>query len=1582
MPKSNRSGTPEPPLRAELFSLDRLASHGRTLAATHQLDTARGSRGLLDRLDRNERILRSFNRATLIVDQHRRITPAAEWLLDNFYLIEEQVQLARRHLPPGYSRELPRLCNGKSAGLPRVYDIVLEFIAHVDAQVEAGPFSAFISAYQQVHSLKLGELWAIPIMLRLGLIENLQRITSQLITAREERDLADTWVDRLQDMAEKHPSRLVVVVADMAQSNLPLTSAFVAEFSQRLSRQNPVLHLARSWLEQRLAENGLSIEELIHQENQLQAADQVSVSHSIAGLRYLGATDWKEFVESLSLVDHTLRGDPVGVYNEMDFATRDRYRHVVERLARDGPGTEAEVAAQAVALASAHATGENPPPRAAHVGYFLIDEGRPLLEQAVGFRRPWSMAMERSIQRAPLSFYLGGIFLLTALGTLGYWSLTRGLELPRWQLIGFAVPVVLAVSQLAVALVNWLSTLVVKAERLPRLNYTTGIVSDRRTVVAIPTMLTSPEGVDQLIETLEIHHLANRDDHLHFALLTDFVDAPEEVLSGDVGLLQRARAGIERLNQRYSPDSYDRFYLFHRPRRWNASEGVWMGHERKRGKLADFNAVLRDGSPGAFSLIVGQTSILRGVKYVITLDTDTQLPRDAARQLVATMAHPLNWPEFDEQRGVVTAGYAIMQPRVGVSLPGADRSWFARLFAGDAGIDPYTRAVSDVYQDVFHEGSFIGKGIYEVDAFERALAGRLPENAVLSHDLLESCHARCALVSDIEVFEDYPSRFQVDIGRRHRWIRGDWQIARWLRSRVRGADGQWQRNPLSLLSQWKILDNLRRSLVPIALLLVLLGDWFLTPGLAGWGLWLVLGILALPPLLATLLDLVRKPEEMPWGMHVRGATGAAGRQVGQILLRMAALPYEALVNLDAIGRTLFRLLITRRRLLEWRTSSDAERAGPEALPVHYVIQWIAPAAALAGAAVILAHPSPNGVLALPLLGLWLAAPAITWWISRPLAVPESGLSPDQVAFLRRTTRRTWSYFEAYVTARENALPPDNIQEVPSLIIASRTSPTNLGLALLSNLAARDFGYLSVGQLIARTSETLATMQRLERHRGHFYNWYDTRTLQPLHPWYVSTVDSGNLAGHLLTLGAGLRELATEPIYSPRVCGGLRDTVGILRELLGENHALTQLDQELADAPATLAAGLALLRKTATGAARLRTSWSKEPPETRRWVESLQRECEQHVDDLRLLAPWLEGGGTGPVGVDGIPTLRTLADVGTEEPGSPAARERLLALEDLAGQCDALAAAMDFRFLFDASQELFSIGYNVSERRRDNSYYDLLASEARLGSFVAIALGQVPQDHWFSLGRLLVATQGEPILVSWSGSMFEYLMPLLVMPHYEHTLLAQTCRAAVARQIEYGRSRGVPWGISESGYHRTDAHQNYQYKAFGVPGLGLKRGLADDLVIAPYATVMALMVDPKAACENLQRLAADGRAGVHGFYEAVDYTPSRLPPGEPSVTLQSFMVHHQGMSLLALAHVLCGAPMHRRFLACPPLRATDLLLQERVPRTSANVFTEGLDLEETRPSRWGGRRDHAHLHQSRIAQRRRSTSCPTDVITWS
>jgi cellobiose phosphorylase len=1520
-----------------------MEQHGKTLAGLHKLGLGHARDRLLTRLAENEGVLLEVrNLLTEAIKATRRITPAGEWLLDNFYLIEEQIRAARRHLPKGYSRELPRLLNGSSAGLPRVYDIAQETVSHGDGRVDPESLSNFVAAYQTVTALKLGELWAIPIMLRLSLIENLRRIGTRIAADRIDRNRADYWADKLTDIAGKDPKSLILVIADMARSNPPMVSSFVAELTRRLQGQGgPALAMPLTWIEQRLSECGLTIKQLVQSENQKQAADQVSLSNSIGSLRFLDAMDWRAFVEAMSDVERTLRVDTGGVYGKMDFATRDRYRHVVEKIAKRSRLSEGEVARKAIQLAHEAATRKGDDDRAAHVGFYLIDKGVPELERTTEVRLSTLKFLQRISRQFPLILYIGTIMLMTVIFTGSLLAEAHAGGVYDWLLALIGILSMLGASQLAVALVNCLTTLLATPHPLPRMDFSKGIPPELSTLAVVPTMLISAQNIEDLIEALEVRFLANRDENLHFGLLTDFRDADEETTPEDKPLLRLARQKIEELNIKYRRGKGETFFLFHRPRRWNPQERVWMGYERKRGKLADLNSLLRGGAHGIsgdrFSLVVGNTAILSDVKYVITLDTDTQLPRDSAQQFVGAMAHPLNRAHYDEDKQRVVAGYGILQPRVAASLPGTNRSRYARMCGSEPGIDPYTRAVSDVYQDLFHEGSFIGKGIYDVDALERTLNGRFPENRILSHDLLEGCYARAGLLSDVMVYEEYPSRYSADVSRRHRWIRGDWQIARWLLSGVPSSDpdARLQKNPLSGLSQWKIFDNLRRSLVPAALTLLLLLGWTVLPSAWFWTL-SVIGIILIPSLIASVLDVLQKPGDVLLRQHLAASVRSTRRHFAQAAFSLVCLPYEAFYSLDAIMRTTWRMLVTHKRLLEWSTSDDSDRMSrnhQEGLVSSCRTMWVAPVIATATVIYLVLSGPAALAEAGPILGLWFFSPAIAWWISRPLARRGARLTNEQTLFLRKLSRKSWAFFETFVDPEDNWLPPDNYQEYPVAVAVHRTSPTNMGLALLANLSAHDFGYISTGQLIKRTANAFHTMKTLERYRGHFYNWYDTQSLKPLSPHYISTVDSGNLAGHLLTLRQGLLALPDQKIIGARLFDGLSDTLMILVGIFADTpgvvapagfaHLRQGLESALNSPPTKLMTARQCLDHLALSAAEVVAGIDadRENP-AGGWARAFARQCRDALDELTLFNPPTVSG------IDEIPTLRELAGLVNQR-----AIERIAAIEQLALQSGELAR-MEYDFLFDEERHLLTIGYNVGERRRDASFYDLLASEARLCSFVAIAQEQLPQESWFTLGRLLTTASGEPILLSWGGSMFEYLMPLLVMPTYENTLLDQTYKAAVAGQIEYGKKRGVPWGISESGYNMIDGRLNYQYRAFGVPGLGLQRGLSGDLVIAPYASALALMVAPEEACLNLQRLAAEGFEGKYGFYEAIDYTPSRLPHGQSSAVVRSFMAHHVGMSLLSLAYLLLDRPMQKRFESDPVFQATMLLLQERVPKATA------------------------------------------------
>jgi cyclic beta-1,2-glucan synthetase len=1114
----------------------------------------------------------------------------------------------------------------------------------------------------------------------------------------------------------------------------------------------------------------------------------------------------------------------------------------------------------------------------------------------------------------------------------------------------FGLIAIASASQLAVSLVNFLSTLIVKPALLPKMDFSKGIPVECKTLVAVPSMLINEREIDSLIESLEIRYLANKQEYLYFALLTDFKDAPQEKMPEDDELVNMAIDKITALNHKYATSEKNIFFLMHRPRRWNESERKWMGYERKRGKLADLNDLLRGEGRAAFSNIIGDLDQLLTVKYVISLDSDTVLPRDAAAKMVATIAHPLNKAVYDEAKHRVVKGYGILQPRVAVSMPRLDTSAYAKLNGNEPGIDPYTRAISDVYQDVFGEGSYIGKGIYEVDIFEKSLKNRFPENRVLSHDLLEGSYVRAGLISDVQLYEKYPARYSADMKRRDRWIRGDWQIARWTTPWVPDINNKSQPNPISALSRWKIFDNIRRSIFPVAITLLILLGWILLPE-SGWWTLIVSGLVILPPIIVTGWNIVMKPKDVIFWHHLVLTSRSAGDTAITTIFTLICLPYEAFLNVDAIVRTCWRMWFSHKNLLEWNPSGMVELSGSNQLWSSYLTMILEPLVAVA-VGIYLADMSYEKLfVAGPILLLWILAPAITWRVSQPLPKKSAELSPEQKIFLQKSARKTWQFFADLVNEGENWLPPDNMQEMPKPMIAHRTSPTNIGLALLGNLSAYDFGYISQSELLDRTEKTFASLHKMERCRGHFYNWYDTQSLQPLLPRYISTVDSGNLSGHLLTLRQGILALPHQQIITGGFFDGLRTTLRLLSDNIDKTEfsKLRQFKIDVenighAQQPDLLDIKNYLETLSISCDTIIKHLYTPPYSEAGYWKNILCAQIAEGLRDFKEIVPWIflpmSEEDTAVIKSYGLPTLHGLKKLHIQLSGKTNVAEadteidkRLSEIAKLAHACYDLADA-EWLFLYDERKQLLSIGYNVDEHRMDNSYYDLLASESRLTIFLAIAQGKIPQESWFALGRHLVDVDGNPVLLSWSGSMFEYLMPLLVMPTYTNTLLHETNISCVAKQISHGKQRGVYWGTSESCYNLLDAAQNYQYKAFGVPGLGLKRGLGEDLVVAPYASVLALMVASEKSCQNLQQLADAGFEGKYGFYESIDYTASRLQRGQSYATIQSFMSHHQGMSLLSYTYLLLGQPMQRRFEADPTFNATLLLLEERIPKTTS------------------------------------------------
>jgi cyclic beta-1,2-glucan synthetase len=1495
----------------DLLSIELLEEHARRLAALLTITPGRRGSGRvhLRQLKDHMRALREVYVALADDARKEALSPAAEWLLDNFHLISAAARDVHHDLPPAFFRRLPRVASDEFAGLPRIYALALELIRLSAGRLDGARMQRFISAFQSVTPLTMGELWGWPSALKLALVDHLRARSDALAAARQHRVAADRMAAGLE--------------AASARFDWPtdVHHSFVARLLEHSRSLGALASDLYHELDTLLAARGQTLEDIIRAEGQHQAAAQAGMANLITSLRLMTTFDWSEFFESVSLVEQVLQRDPASVYSRMDFRSRDRYRHAVEELAAPTGEAQLLVARKAVERArQIHV--QTPDARAAHVGYHLIAGGRREFERSIAWHPDIRRRVSRLFFACATPGYLGsiaaGTAVLVAIAVAYAWlNGWRGAALAVVALV-VAVPA----SELTIQLLQRLISYLIPPRRLPRLELTT-VPSAARTMVIVPTLVDSVQRAADLIEHLEVQALGNLDPHIHFALLTDFLDATTETMPQDAEILDAAREGIRALNEKHARDGA-RFFLFHRFRQWNPREGLWMGWERKRGKIEEFNRLLRGATDTSFAVSVGDLDILPDVKYCITLDSDTRLPRGVARELIGIISHPLNRAAFNPAVGRVTEGYGILQPRISVTFMSAAGSLFARLYAGHTGVDPYSTAVSDTYQDLFGEGIFTGKGLYDVDAFIASLEDSVPENALLSHDLFEGLHARVALASDVELVDEYPSSVLSHARRQHRWIRGDWQILFWLFPVVPSRRGL-RRNTLPLIGRWKILDNLRRSLVAPTLLAMLIAGWTVLPGPQWVWTMMVMGVAAsqLLPVLGRLLVGPGRAQSIP--VFLRNLRHDAATALAQVFLSLTFLAFHAFDTAHAIGVTLVRLAVTRRRMLEWETAAAAaaRAAGFVGQRLRrFVVDMVSSPiiAAVTALGIILRDPEAMAAAA-PFLVLWTLAPVIAYWLSLPVGERVRPLSERERALLRRTARKTWRYFETFVTEADGWLVPDNYQEAGDAPrLARRTSPTNIGMGLLSTLAAHDLGYITTRDLVRRISATVGTLERLERHRGHFLNWYDTSSLAPLHPRYVSTVDSGNLAGAMMTLAQGLVDVIDRPQTRAQRMGGIADAADVLASAASSagtrattRHSITEINR--------LARAIARsVRGSASEDVLAGDVWSHAAQLANVAAELTHDEVSDTERDIAYWCRAVLDAVDASLAEDTVP-----ADV----------------LRTLAGRLSALADGMRFAFLYDRRRRIFSIGYRLADAdgpgRLDAAFYDLLASEARVASFVAIAKGDVPQHHWFHLGRLVTNVHGRATLMSWGGTMFEYLMPQLLMRSFPGTLLDQSCRASLRRQIEYGRQRGVPWGISESAYGFTDREGNYQYRAFGVPGLGLKRGLESELVIAPYATALASLVTPSAAVDNFEQLTRAGLDGRFGFYEALDYNPrGRAADDRPDTAVQptpirAFFAHHQGMSLVALTNVVCDDAFVARFHADPRVKATELLLQERVPR---------------------------------------------------
>jgi cyclic beta-1,2-glucan synthetase len=1552
-----------------------------------------------------------------ISQKQMALSYTSEWMLDNYYIIRQSLQQIKEDLPSGFYKQLPKLACGSAKGFPRIYAMARTILSSQQMLFDSNDLINILIEFQTKVSLSTGELWALPIFLRYCLIEFLSH---ELVVIINPPSLP------------KLPTYLPELIKIKSVS--PTTDGGTEDFSNN------------------------------------------KIASIILSLRAISELNWNEFFESVSFLEQTLKQDPAGVYVHMDFKTRDFYRKEIETLSLSMGRDEYEIATSLIEMAQKSENAEADAPFKGngsphHIGDFLFGKHRPDFEKKIGYKPDLKKSIKNWIFEHNTGVYFLSIGLISIIALIVFFLIWLSILpstgsfpqdlLPtpvRWILFALlGLLLINPILTIATSLVNWLITLRIPPKYLPKFDFKKGIPEPYHTMVVIPSMITSRKDIDSLTQQLELHYLRNPEPGLSFALLTDFRDADSETLPEDLLLVQYAKASIEFLNRKYERQiPYDilsngmrkdqvlsdtrnhapLFYFLHRKRLWNPSEGKWMGWERKRGKLLELNQLLRNGTNLTFITAPDDLSDLTQVQYVITLDSDTILPRGTACRLVGTLSHPLNQAVFDDKTGEVISGYTVLQPRMEIHPRSANHSWFTRLFSGDTGLDLYSQAVSDAYQDLFGEGSFVGKGIYDVDAFMRSIDERIPENSILSHDLIEGIMGRAGLVTDITMIEDYPQNYFTQILRQRRWIRGDWQLLPWLLKR---------NSPdlvISGIDRWKMFDNLRRALVaPSLLLLLVLGMAFLPEFNFLW-MFIVLLTLGIP----ILTGLIHSTRSVFGGEDVRNAFRPMRWDLIRWILSITFLPYEAYISIDAILTTLYRLYVSKKNLLQWTTAAQAAKLFGSQERRIYAWQKMAVSSFLAILLLIwmlFVYKDPlSAILYIsPVLLLWFISPLIVWEINNPITKKKVTLNEEQVSRLRQITRRTWGFFERFVGPEDHWLPPDHYQESPVGVIAHRTSPTNIGLLLTSTLAAYDLGYLDQLALATRLSTTMESLGQLERFHGHFLNWYDTQTLQPLNPKYVSTVDSGNLAASFIVTSQACKNILGQSIFRWELWQGYLDTLANLTEMLKEMRKVefdqqvneinssinklhadilsvrTQPDQwlplfERASGPfwqdisarlmglvkvgrsAFSLSSLEKLQEVAAQVDRHHTAVRRTISELVPWV-TLFRSTPDFFSDVELAPIITEIKENLPINMplnlvkphvrSAVPLIKKLEKRLASEKEFPQKDDRLksaiLWLEDLShslekvesnaemlgdrflsivDQSERYLTEMDFRFLYNTQRAVFHIGYNLDAGSMDQNYYDLLASESRIASVVAIAKGDVPQTHWMHLGRPVTQVGGMYVLLSWSGTMFEYLMPPLFLRSYPGTLLSDSAIGAVQHQIAYGKSKAIPWGISESGFYRFDANQNYQYRAFGVPGLGFKRGLADDLVISPYSSLMAVSYNPHAVIHNIDQLIKYKMLGLYGVYEAIDFTLDRMHLDENEVIVSEYMAHHQGMIMMAMVNFFHDDIMVHRMHSDPRIQSVELILQEQTPQ-----MVETLD-----------------PHEESVNGTQRVAVTPIEIVPWT
>jgi cellobiose phosphorylase len=1517
-----------------------------------------------------------------IIEQTENISQiSGEWLLDNSQAILGYLNDIVRNFPRSYYAELPQMKTGPFSGQPRAYLVATEIVALTDGKVTREAIETYLDGIQKNCELTIGELWAVPLFIKYRLIEQIENLAFKVVDHLRESQEADYWANRIISSLKLEPAKLIAIIAELSQVHPRPSPYFATKLLDNLCDEETALNLIRSWVERII---GAPTPKIVLEEQQQQTREQTSLSNCITSLHQLSQISWREIFEEVCVVDRVLENERSGTFKHMDPETRDRYRQAIENLSKFSHTSESQVAKTAVEL-----THEGEIELAQHVGYYLIDNGRSALQERIGYHTPASKSIKKLFLGYPTFSYLSTLALLFALLSLLFYTagIAATLSLPV-KLAIFALAL-FPISEIALSITNYFVLHLLKPRMLSKMNFKEGIPDQWKTLVVVPIIFSNQDHLKNEIDKLEIRYLANNNKNLLFSIFSDFCDADESEIPEDKDLIQFAIDNINQLNVKYKTQS---FFLFHRSRSWCQCEQKWIGWERKRGKLNLLNCYLT-GQTDSFSegiLYCGDAAQLKNTRFVITLDADTQLPRNSALRMIETLAHPLNRPVLSENGDLVVRGYGIIQPRVSTELPSSRASLFARIFSDPSGVDPYTKAVSDIYQDLFGEGVYHGKGIYDIHCFQQVLWGRFPDERILSHDLLEGSFVRAGFASDIELYDTFPDNYFTFADREHRWIRGDWQIIDWISPW--GANGKSVSNPLSLINRWKIFDNLRRSLIYPAIFALLVVSWLFASSPAPE---LIAALMIGLPLCFQLVEAILIYEFFKIDLWI-----SLYKQATRFIASVALIPHQAYLCADAVIRACYRQIISRQHLLEWKTSSDSSlRSAASLWPVS---------AATAVIAITIALLKPLSLAwALPFLLLWLVVPFIVHRLNLPsLELLSAKLSTNERLFLRQVARLTWRYFDDFVTEKNNWLPPDNYQESLRVEIANRTSSTNIGLYLLSILSAKHLGYIQVEEAFNRLNHTFTTLKKLKKFEGHFLNWYNIETLETLKPEYVSTVDSGNLLGCMLTVEKALLNFEEEHYFNVTQLSGFYDEYGLLISHLKQiSSRYPQLQTHLQALNAVIKSGISatdyfgLVNRMHHEIVQMGEETAKDgqfPAPATYWFAKIRTHLDKCIELYNRYTPWMSTllysapndqiksvlsteinqlfknhqsfKSLSTIDHHGFKQLFTLIDSLSEQNRDPKIQEWLNHFKQqffrgkeeidkllqqfaaLQSDLEAQSKQMNMGFLYNQKLKLFSIGYNVTERKLDNSHYDLLASEARLASFIAIARGDVQTEHWWALGRPFGYTAGRWVLLSWGGTMFEYLMPLLFNKSYDQSMLEQACKDAVYCQIDYGKQRGIPWGISESAYSGLDWHKIYQYKAFGVPTLGLKRNLEDDLVVTPYSSALALIIAPHEAIQNLQRLKNEKMYGEYGFFEAIDYARTQSATGKRGVIIYAYMAHHQGMSLVSIDNTLNEHVMQNLFHSHPLVAASESLLFERItiPASSARAHGQQTPIQRLTP----------------------------------